>query len=346
MARFYQSTDAGAPVLDIPASAGAVDIRRFGCLKQILKAALVNGYGSGGSAKPAAGWALIQEGDRTITLRNASGSYVTFSSFYLFMSPVNYSGDMYYRIYLHNTFTGIVNGVPQGEGVVTGTAAGNSVPHYCGSTYQFQYANTALWTMLADDRSFWFMHHCNPYGNFTNVNVQDSSLATGSWNNCFYVGDDSQGSFIAVGGQLTSAVNAITAPYFDHQAITTLRNPHTGLLIDTGGAPATTQVVSLFSISVSTGATVFYKDVMNMCPIEWACASKYAGNLRGGFLDVMSGHSRGDIIYRALIQDVSPVRATHIMTPSLMADGYSYLVPMSQTNQGRRCVISDNPDLW
>lgn len=345
MARFYTKADAGAPALYY-STGGAIDVRVFGNIKEILKACLVNGYGSGASAKPAAGWTLIQEQDRSLTLRNASGRYVTITSMAVFVGTSSNMNDRSFRVYLHNTFTGMAGGVPQGEGVVTGIAANASLPHHASLYYFGYYSATSIWTVLADQYSFYLCGYGSVSSSPTHFYGVNSYLDYDRSPNTLYVGDDSQGNFIAVGGMLwagASSSNPSTA--FDHAAITTLHNPHTGLLIDTGGAPEVTMTVSLFLANSRSGETPYPRDQFSLNPIEWVCGNKVAGALRGGFIDLPSAHVKAFAAIKAWFGGPSTITCVEYLTPVQLADGYSYMLAPSFPS-AKLAVITDNPVLW
>lgn len=345
MARFYTKADAGAPALYY-ASNNVVDVRIFGNFKEILKACLVNGYGSGASAKPAAGWTLIQEQERSLTLRNASGRYVTITSLAVFVGTSSTINDRQFRVYLHNTFTGIAGGVPQGEGVVTGTSPNAALPHLASFYYFGYYTQTSYWTVLADENTFYLCVYGSANSSPTNSSVINASLDTNRDPNTLYVGDDNKGNFIAVGGVLSvGASGAIASTAFDHATITTLRNPHTGLLIDTGGAPDVTQVIGLYLSTTRSGQTPYPRDQFSLNPIEWVCGNKVAGALRGGFVDLVSTHVRAFAAIQAWFDGPSTVTCVAYLTPVQLADGYSYMLAPSYI-AGKLSIITDNPALW
>lgn len=345
MARFYTKADAGAPALYYAAN-NTVDVRIFGNFKEILKACLVNGYGSGASAKPAAGWTLIHEEDRSLTLRNASGRYVTITSLAVFVGTSTNINDRHFRVYLHNTFTGMTGGVPQGEGVVTGTSPNGALPHTASFYYFGYYTNTSHWTVLADENSFYLCGFGGTGSSATSSNITNGGMDLNRDPNTLYVGDDNQGNFIAVGGALwAGASNAMPSSAFDHAAITTLHNPHTGLLIDTGGAPTYTQVVGLYQRSNRQDQTPYPRDQFSLNPIEWVCGNKVAGALRGGFIDLVSMDVRSFAAIRAWFGGPSTVTCVEYLTPVQLADGYSYMLAPSYVS-GKLAIITDNPALW
>lgn len=342
-ARFYKLGDAGAPALYYSTNGGVVDAQRFDNFKRLLKACLVNGYGS----LPAAGWTLINEAERSITLRNAAGRYVTLSSVYLFSgsSPLQ---DYYFRVYLHNTFTGLVNGVPQGEGVVSGVAPGSAAPHCWGMNYWGYYAATSKWVILADENTFFLATYCTSYSGPTASQIRDINMENGFEPQCLYVGEDAQGNFVAVGGTFWDGTSGSypNSSYFGPTALTTLHNPHTGLLIDTGGA-AGASVPSLYTPGVTTGTTAYLRDSFVMSPVEWACSNKVAGSLRGCFVDGPHQHSYAMTVLQALFGAPTSGNVTidHWFAPVTMADGYTYmLIPAYRL--GKKSFMTNNPLLW
>ncbi|MGN0924748.1 hypothetical protein [Ectopseudomonas mendocina] len=345
MARFYTKADAGAPALYYAANS-TVDVRVFGNFKEILKACLVNGYGSGSGAKPAAGWALIHEEDRSLTLRNASGRYVTITSLAVFVGTSTNINDRHFRVYLHNTFTGMTGGVPQGEGVVTGTSPNGALPHTASFYYFGYFTQTSLWTVLADENSFYLCGYGATTSGINSSNIINVGMDGAREPNSLYVGDDNRGNFIAVGGILwAGSSNNNPATAFDHATITTLRNPHTGLLIDTGGAPDVTQVLGLYQGSTRGGQTPYSRDQFSLNPIEWVCGSKVAGALRGGFIDLPSTHVRAFAAIQAWFGGMSTVTCVDYLTPVQLADGHRYMLAPTYIS-GKLAIITDNPALW
>lgn len=345
MARFYTKADAGAPALHI---GSAVDVRVFGNIKDILKACLVNGYGAGSGAKPAAGWTLINEADRSITLQNASGRYVTLVSNAVFVGTGSGINDRHFRVYLHNTFTGMAGGVPLGEGVVSGVSANSSVPHTATVNYMGWHQATSQWAVLADGKSFYLCSFGSSQSSVSSANIINGNLDSNSRDgNTLYVGDDSVGSFIAAGGLLGAVASGAlaNAASFDHAAITTLRNPHTGLLIDTGGAPASTNVLGLFHSSNRVELQPYPRDQFSLNPIEWVCGNKVAGALRGGFIDLPSVHVRAVAAIQAWFGGSETVTCVDWLTPVQLADGYRYMLAPSNYT-GKLAIITDNPALW
>lgn len=346
MARFYTKADAGAPALYY-ASNNAVDVRIFGNFKEILKACLVSGYGSGSGAKPAAGWALIHEEDRSLTLQNASGRYVTLTSDAVFIGTASVHNDRHFRVYLHNTFTGLSGGVPLGEGVVSGVAPNSGTPHTASLNYFGYYTNTSIWTVLADENSFYLCTFGSSINALTSTNITNANMDSNRQEGqTLYVGDDSRGNFIAAGGMLGTPANATvpSAATFDHAAITTLRNPHTGLLIDTGGAP-NTGVLGLFQSSNRGGLQPYPRDQFSLNPIEWVCGNKVAGALRGGFIDIPSVHVRAVAAIQAWFGGGETVTGLDWLTPVELEDGYRYMLAPSNYT-GKLAIITDNPALW
>ena len=347
MARFYTKADAGAPALYY-ASNNAVDVRVFGNVKGILKACLVNGYGSGGGAKPAAGWSLIHEEDRSLTLQNTSGRYVTLTSDAVFIGTASVHNDRHYRVYLHNTFTGLSGGVPLGEGVVSGVAPNSGTPHTASLNYFGYYTSTSFWAVLADENSFYLCTFGPSTSTLTSSNITNFSMdANARDGQTLYVGDDSRGNFIAAGGLLGTPGNGNipSTATFDHAAITTLHNPHTGLLIDTGGAPDNTSVLGLYQSAARGGLQPYPRDWFSLNPIEWVCGNKVAGALRGGFIDLPSTHVRAFAAIQAWFGGGETVTGEGWLTPVELADGYSYMLAPSNYT-GKLAIITDNPALW
>ncbi len=337
MATYYYSEDGGAPTLTYGTAAG---VHRFTNFKLILKACLVTGFG----ARPAAGWTLIDEGDQFIVLRNASGGYVTFVCYYQFDSSIaNYYN--YSRVYLHASYSGMVGGVPVGDGVVSGIAAGNSAPQHFGILYGFHYAATSRWAVFADATTCILML----VGTASlSPEVQTGSAFEGGQSApsmTVYFGDDDSGNLIAVGGRATLPSSGTAVfPRFDGAALTALRNPATGLLVGAGGVAA--EVVGVASPGTVNRLDIHSRTVLDLAVVRWVCAGALQGALRGFGVDpALAGH------YATAIKnsiDATAINHTvqQILVPSVLPDGFRYQPLLALPNDRKAVVVTDNPEFW
>lgn len=145
--RIYRSTDTGAP------TRGALTGLPVNMLRQILRACLVDGYGS----KPAAGWSIVDEGSAGFSITNGPGSGII--NFWMPVAAVSYYP---IAIYLAESFTGSSGGKITGDNLRSG-------PWFSGSTVTqrqmlFPSGNLlsselpySYWTMIADERTAVFI---------------------------------------------------------------------------------------------------------------------------------------------------------------------------------------------
>lgn len=349
MPHVYSSKDAGLPAFYMTSVSS---VQRFNNYKLILKACLVTGYG----ARLAAGWTLVDEGDQYLVLRNASGNYVTISSgYYQNSSSLAYHGT--FRVYLHATYTGInSSGVPQGQGVVSGTSGAATLPVYFGSDVFYWSANTR-WAMLADERTFIFMQ-----APFTSVasNVTGASIDNSSGNGTLYVGDDLGGNHIAVGGN-----RAATPPtsqlslYFDRLAFTTLRNPVSGLLVDTAGINALLESSyesnNVYTTHITNGQITYLAtspitvmSSIEMGLVRWVAAGQPQPGLRGIRRDHLMARNYSNLTRRQIEGALtsSDYTGDTILNPTPLVEGSLYLPLIAHVGGRGAYIVTDNPAYW
>ncbi len=259
MPTVYGRDDSGAPALTYLNNQGS--IAQFNALKTILKACLVSGYG----AKPAAGWALIAEGDRYLVLRNGTSTgYVCFT----------WTGSNFINIYLAETFTGVTNDVMTGDGLKTGTAGSNAEPQrmYTGAiAFHTSYSS---WSMVADEKSF-ILQAAGAISLVWEFAATDVGAMMP-----LYVGEDSLGNFIAVGG--TNQSSTSNPPNnFSSAGFTALRDPVTGLLVGSGGISVVMPGLYRAQPATMTDPVIQLLEAP-MCPVRWGTSSgQLSGKLRG-----------------------------------------------------------------
>ncbi|MDP2444156.1 hypothetical protein [Pseudomonas sp.] len=349
MPTFYSSKDAGLPAFYISTTAS---LQRFTNYKLIFKACLVSGYGS----RAAAGWTLVDEGDQFLVLRNAAGNYFTISSaYYVISTGLAYHGA--FRVFLHATYTGMGStGIPQGQGVVSGTSGAATLPVYFGSDLLYWNANTR-WVLLADEQTFIFtmLPFTGNASAITGTNI-DSTGSAGT----LYVGADLGGNHIAAGGYRAATPNTHQLTlYFDRVALTTLRNPKTGLLVDTGGIAAWLDgVINVASAPTTThtntpGISVLASDLtelptLEMHQLRWLAAGQPQPGLRGMRRENLLIRHYANPIRRLLEGSLTTTDYTgdSILNLNPLSDGYCYL-PLQAAVGGRgSAIITDNPAYW
>lgn len=320
MATVYHRDDAGAPVLSYGAG-GAVGFVAF---KAILKACLVNGYGS----KPSAGWELITEDTNYLVLRNGNHTgYVCFTWL---------TGTNYVTIYLAETYSGVVNSVMQGAGLKTGIASSNSAPH---RFYVSMFANSSVggtWFMVADAKTFVL---CAPSNGGSPGTVQ--STGVGDYGLMLYVGEDSSGYFIAMGGiNSSSDANPITN-FSGLNGFTSLRNPATGLLVDGGSLVVYTPGFESFTPHYSVVLTLVE---LALVPGFWCGGGVQAGRLRGIAMHpqlsrMWASHAAQSIGFSGALT------TRNANTPIGLGDGYTYFATIKFSGSPF-FLMTDNPEFW
>lgn len=349
MPRVYSSKDAGLPAFYM-STVGSV--QRFNNYKLILKACLVTGYG----ARLAAGWTLVDEGDQYLVLRNASGNYVTISSgYYQNSTNLGYHGT--FRVYLHATYTGVnASGVPQGQGVVSGTSGAATLPVYFGSDVFYWGANSR-WVMLADERTFIFMQA--PFTS-TASSVSGTQIDTQNGNGTLYVGDDLGGNHIAVGGvRGATPISTQLSLYFDRLAFTTLRNPVSGLLVDTTGISAllesayesgavytTHSTVSMLTYLATSPITVMPSIEMGL--VRWVAAGQPQPGLRGIRRDHLMARNYSNLTRRQIEGALtsSDYTGDTILNLTPLVEGNLYLPLLAHIGGRGAFIVTDNPVYW
>ncbi|MDN6872949.1 hypothetical protein QO209_10875 [Pseudomonas citronellolis] len=256
MPTIYSSIDTGAPTY----SNGTTAALGAAAVKAVLKGCLVNGY----QGKPGAGWSLVAEDANYLILRNGSGTgYICFT----------FTTAYYMKITLAATFTGVVNDIITGAGVKTGVAANNTAPQWLlissiSQTSQFS------WSVIADEKSValtWYYYSSNNGQGPINMTTSSTAGIT------LLFGEDSGGNFLAVGGY-NVANSASANNYFSASGMTVLRDPATGLLIDTGSISPN---IPLLTNQADTGTTVYPLEHADLIRLPWMTTSKEGGYLRG-----------------------------------------------------------------
>lgn len=343
MPTLYTSEDSGLPVFS---TSMAINLAKFLNLKLLFKSCLVTGYGS----KPGAGWTLIDEADTHLVLRNASGKYVSLVCANVYW-PVQTNLYQGFRIYLSATYTGMVNGVPQGLGVVSGTAAGNSAPHYWGSQYLYSYSTTQ-WRLIADSRTFVLVCLAPSNNSVTTYSGIQLDANANAGPGTLYIGDDLAGNFLAAGGVVQASVpgNFNGNITFNRDPFTTLSNPKTGLLIDTGGVAANLEGMSIAISGV--GLTLdenFDVPALELAQVRWVCDRQAQAGLRGvrsdPLLKRLYSYSVKNILAGTSLPAAS-INLGNILTMAVLPDGHSYM-PLLALNAGRQsAIVTDNPSCW
>lgn len=320
MPTIYHRDQAGAPVPTW--SAFATHNAQFQAFKLVVKACLVSGY----TGRPAAGWVLIAEGTNYLVLRNgAQTGYVCFTWI---------TGGIV-RVYLAETYTGVVSDVITGDGVKTGLAANNAAHHAFTLRY-FAYSDAFTgWQILADEKTFILVSGSNNSATLLNGTVGSSDGLT------LYVGEDSAGNFIACGGDLTSGTPNLVG--FGDCAFTTLKNPQSGLLLGSNGIAVYTP--GLPDLSYSPVGPIVPIPEVDLARAYWLLANYSAGYLRGiALCPQLVFYTHASVVGRALGLTFDLSFRT-LNTPLPLGDSYNYFVRVGGF-QRAFFFVTDNPDFW
>lgn len=322
MATVYHRDQVSAPLPSYSSSSGSTS--HFTSLKTVLKGCLVSGYGS----QPAAGWELIGEGTNYIVLRNGSHTG------YLGLS---YSSGTV-TVHVSETFTGVSSNILQGDGLRTGVAANNAVPHRFGINYFAYSSDSSTWMVVADERTFCI----NGVTNNASGPWVPTGGAAGTLNVLFYAGEDSSGNFIAVGGtNMTSATLSNQRNRFSAAGFTSLRDPSTGLLVDVGDLSVHAQ--GLID-SLRVDAPPVLAAAVDLARVYWHGAGAFAGYLRG-------------IVAPGMLCNYLPAGVastlgfagefnTRTANASLdLGDGFGYFVPV-YFPESTMVLMTNNPEFW
>lgn len=326
MATVYHRDDSGAPTFAF--STSGTNIAHFAALKTILKACLVSGYGS----KPAAGWILVAEGDRFLVLRNGTSSgFVCFTWV---------AATSYFNIHLAATFTGMSGDVMTGAGLKSGTeAAGSANQHRMWNSVLAHSSSNSTWYLIADEKTFYFQGS----GGFSLFEYASSDFGA---MNPLYVGEDSAGNFLAMGGQNTNSTQP--RAYFGPEGVTVLRNPATGLLVDTGSivvvAPGL-RLTANANIGVATLGAAHIVPLLEapLCPVRWG-ASVLAGRLRGQALCPLVSMYYPSPAAQSL-GHVGPLNSRNLNTPLPLGGAYTYFMGVAFDGSPTR-IVTNNPEFW
>lgn len=320
MATAYHRDQPGAPALVYSTSGSSV--AQFTALKTILKTCLVVGYVN----KPPAGWELINEGANYIVLRNGGRSgYVC----------LTWISDGTIRVYLAETYTGMSGSVMTGDGLKSGVSTNSSVPQVLSAWILAYSSDSSAWSMVADEKTFVL----------SIVSEMSNKELAGSMNAwvgfTLYVGEDSRGNFISVGGG--ASASAVHTGYFSAlNGFTALKNPATGFLVGAGALPVSTP-----GLVTTTGTQnmVFPLAEASLTPAVWIGGQVFGGRLRGVALvpDLLfmsyASHAAQSLGY------VGGMYVRSANTPLNLSDGYSYFARSGHLN-APFFLITDNPGFW
>lgn len=332
MATVYHRDQPGAPALTY--DTGVTTQAHFDAFRAVLKACLVDGYGS----TPAAGWELIHDASNSLILRNGSHSgYVCFQRSAASLALIT--------VWLAATYSGVdADGKIVGDGVRSGNAASSATPQKINLRSFVARSVSCTWSLIADDKTFCFSPSAS--------SSASDAAATGSQGNAYefihpvYCGEDSAGDFICVGGVNNSSDSgSLNAVNFNYDGFTALRFPDSGLLVDTSSisvampgclAPTT------LAYFTQTPAGLVLPEVNFSQPI-WV-ANGVVRKLRGFVFD-----PRIQAAYDSTLSTLlgGPALTTRTMNTVLnLGDGYGYIVARKYYVSCISFLITNNPEFW
>lgn len=323
MATFYHRDQPGSPALTYSTSAsGSV---QWDGVVAVLKACLVSGYGS----QPAAGWELIAEAASYLVLRNGSHSgYVCLSH-----------SNMVITISVAETYTGVAGEVIQGDGAKTGVAPGVTIPHKFMARYFAHGSANSSWFVVADSRTFIF----GKTGTASTASEELTGTAGSAYAQAaLYVGEDSQGNFIACGGDNTTNTGTTAAAQRWGDGFTALRDPATGLLVDTGSISFALPGCHNGDV-IAPGHSTSLPDA-RLVPMLWTSGGAVSA-FRGVCLEPRIGLSSCSIAAQMLGHS-GPLMSRTAHTPIDLGDGFNYVVSPRYQGRGTLFLVTDNPEFW
>lgn len=321
MAHVYHRDQPGSPALTYTTSSTAIS--HWQGMVAVLKACLVTGFGS----QPAAGWELIFEDANTLVLRNGSHTG------YICLSVVA-AGVL--TVSLAETFAGVSDGIIVGDGAKTGIATGNTVPHRQ-SYRSFAYNVYTSWWVIADDKTFVFGRNGVASGSIIELT---GTVSAGYELTTLYVGEDSLGNFIACGG--LNVANTSTPNCMWGSGFTALRDPNTGLLVDTSSLDIV--LPGAYWANTRGWFTASALPEAAFCKHYWGVGTTFA-KFRG---IAMSPYTTFMYMSEAaqMFGHSGPLTQNNAHLPLVFEDGHSYLVCPKYREYAALIWATNNPEYW
>lgn len=318
MVRVYHS---GMP--SVPTQTNGVRFNDF--LIRLIKACLVTGFGT----TPGAGWALEAEAADYIVLRNGPGSG------YLCLHLNN----QVMTVSMAETYTGVVNGLITGAGAVSGVAASSGVPHRVNRQYSAMYSASSSWYVIADATAA--VIGVATSGLTGSADMANASYITNDYPNwTLYVGEDSNGNFIAAGGTASTGTNIVTSAGM-MRGFTSLRNPATGLLLAPNALAFSHLGLGRASGNLTPVGTL---PVARLCPAQWESGGVY-GRLRGVVRCPDIAEWNTSNVGKAL-GVAGGILSGNVANPINLGDGYTYYAGVLVPSYGEGFLVTNNPEFW
>lgn len=241
------------------------------------------------------------------------------------------------RIYLAETYTGMSGDVMAGDGLKSGTAANNAAPQVVPG-YMIAHADAATgWAVVADAATCVLSIASN---------TLPSELLSAASGRGFtlYIGEDSEGGVVAVGGSLTTLANgAVDANFSGANSFTALKNPATGLLVAPGTITIDTPAV-IHDNNKTDNSDRAWPSV-TLAPCAWFGNGVYAGRLQGiALITELAGAAHVSTCAKGLGR-VGATTGRDIGSAIDLGDGSAYY-PRYCSNRTPFFLLTDNPAFW
>jgi hypothetical protein len=244
------------------------------------------------------------------------------------------------RVSVAETFAGVSSGHIVGDGAKSGSAAGSTVPHLV-NILRFTYStNSCSWYMVADEKTF-VLALASPGASATNLELTGAN-GNNYTLNTLYVGEDSLGNFIACGGVSTTSTSSTVSGDWG-EGFTALRNPDTGLLVDTDPL-----VYSL--------PGCYYGEVNSFSRSQVFPEAAFSKMLWAGELGAMAAFRGIAVEARTMTMHCSdsaqalglghPLMSRTAYESVELGDGYRYMVSPRYRKYGPTFFLTDNPEFW
>lgn len=348
----YTMDDPGAPAPIIGGGGGtATTLRWMENLRTILRACLITGYGS---KAPAGGWTIESESTTHVLLRNGTGSG------YAFFRLVSGGTVGTCELFLAASVTAVIDGqygkAITGSGIKSGVnpMLSNESANYaqrinCYGT--FENSVNTNWMLVADDKTFIFMLSSMNSTSLVNIGYTDPYGMLS-----LYVGEDTAGNFISVGGCNSNSTNTSITHKFrivisnDDAGITVLRNPFTGaLLTSTTAVPLCPSLYAQGTLWLEE----YTIDRITLGKVPWQYRDGaqgvpyvFCGNLRGiAWANEIAMNGRFDYNLKAMGWTGTPASLRY--NPKLpLDDTYDYRLMFIYRTSAQGGIMTNNPAFW
>ncbi|ERI53382.1 hypothetical protein N878_03930 [Pseudomonas sp. EGD-AK9] len=321
MIRFYHRDTPGVPTMSYSPTIST----RWGQFSAMIKVLLSTGNGS---IQPL-GWQLVVDDPNYLVFRQGKpgGAYLHFKLWG--------GAALALQLTLAEDFTGVDGSYNMlGNGVVSGVVAGSAVHAF---THALNHrSGSTSWVVAGDENTFIF--------NWSeNGNTETPGGGGSSGSALMYVGDDLEGNVIAIGGLEASPSGSYPNNYFSKLGFTALRDPSTGLLVDTGSLSVEANLYhSTVAYRVMTWSGLIPE--LHLGPVTWMGGGVVAGDLRGLRIALeVAGCVNPNAA--AAIGFSGTYNSRTCFTPIDLGDGYNYSLAYTY-NPAPMLMITDNPAYW